>query len=371
MDGPLPDVIGVADASDGGIDSPDTGPEWISAGEFEGTNPRLHSSRGGDLFLAWTTKRVGTNDRYVPRVARLTSANAWDSNYGPATGSPLVASPEVAVGSYEGGRPVLAWSQSNGGSPEQRFIHVAHWTGSQWAAELPPLRLNAAGVAYAPSMHVAEDGIVHIAWEEQLPGVGVPDFRVNEASGRSQWTAPSLIDSGHGRRPWLARTEGADFSAVSFYGSGGLNFVRTKRGSTVMRSQGYQSNTPMIALDGERPVVTWVGADGAIRVQELEASGSWKDYVPSLITEGISPQGPVLALEASGRPVIAWTESDSTQRVLRIARWTGSFWERSSVVDAVPGMGTDAGNPAVALSAGRILVAWEEGGKLFVRRWNR
>jgi hypothetical protein len=69
---------------------------------------------------------------------------------------------------------------------------------------------------------------------------------------------------------------------------------------------------------------------------------------------------PSLELDAQDRPVVFWSEQDSTNRrlVLRMKRWLGSQWGESLDVSAIP---AQAGGGAFAIDEeGQMLCAHPE-----------
>ena len=85
------------------------------------------------------------------------------------------------------------------------------------------------------------------------------------------------------------------------------------------------------------------------------------DLAPAIPTLA-QPLAARVALDPSGHPVVAWTDSDGSSRNTRVARWTGSLWDMSfGSLGAVTGSGTDASSPALALDRfGSPIVAWQE-----------
>ncbi len=93
---------------------------------------------------------------------------------------------------------------------------------------------------------------------------------------------------------------------------------------------------------------------------------------------GLSSSAPALALDSRERPVIAWRDGSGAELQLRVARFDGTRWDAlEGELNAlnVQGLRTDASEPALAIDASdRPLVAWSEadarGMKVFARSWS-
>jgi hypothetical protein len=101
---------------------------------------------------------------------------------------------------------------------------------------------------------------------------------------------------------------------------------------------------------------------------ELGGSGSGGGVSGSA---GASLQ-PSLAVDASGRPWIAWEDQSTFETFLK--RWTGSAWEGLGGSGSGPGLSDAPGNSQhVSLrldSAERPVLAWSENLGLWVKRWD-
>lgn len=88
-------------------------------------------------------------------------------------------------------------------------------------------------------------------------------------------------------------------------------------------------------------------------------------------------EGVVLKMDRNDQPVIAWSESDGTNKNIYVARWTGAAWSMlGAPLSGLSAVGTNAANPSLSFdSANQLVVAWDEttgngmGRDVFARRW--
>ena len=97
----------------------------------------------------------------------------------------------------------------------------------------------------------------------------------------------------------------------------------------------------------------------------------------SAVTGQTPAEDVVLKLDRNDQPVIAWAESDGTNKNIHVARWTGAAWSMlGAPLSGLGAVGTNAANPSLAIdSTNRLVVAWDEatgnglGRDIFARRW--
>jgi serine/threonine protein kinase len=138
-------------------------------------------------------------------------------------------------------------------------------------------------------------------------------------------------------------------------------------GGGVSASPG-NSIIPAIALDGAgRPVVAWfekTGETSEIRVRRWDGA-AWKDVGSAGLPcnpdkiEGVL----TLALDPSDRPLVAWAESPGVgSSAIHLRRWTGSEWGKLGASAPISRARVHSVHPELAMDAsGRPLVAWQEG----------
>ena len=78
------------------------------------------------------------------------------------------------------------------------------------------------------------------------------------------------------------------------------------------------------------------------------------------VTEPLPAGSPSLALDTSGRPVVAWSENDGTSFNIYVKRWDGTSWLlQGSGLDTL--LSQQAQYPKVAMdSLGYPVMVWEE-----------
>jgi hypothetical protein len=140
---------------------------------------------------------------------------------------------------------------------------------------------------------------------------------------------------------------------------------------------GEWSSIDDMAFDSQgRVVVVW--ADSGINV--LRWSGvAWEELGSSWAPTGGISEGyghrPCVLIDPDDRPVVAWISEDDRARQIHVKRWDGSQW-----VEIGEGSGTEAGisdsevdcwSPLLHFDPlGRLVIVWEEEGRLIIRRWN-
>ncbi|KFE64855.1 right-handed parallel beta-helix repeat-containing protein [Hyalangium minutum] len=142
-------------------------------------------------------------------------------------------------------------------------------------------------------------------------------------------------------------------------------------------------SAPSLQVDASGlPVVAWSEAEGearAIHVRRL-VGGIWQpigDPLSASTGSGTHAETPQLVLNAQGHPVVAWSESNGTGAQVHVWAWTGSQWTPYGGGLRVTSSGY-AFNPSLKLDAsGDPVVAWRESpngqyynGTIHVSRWN-
>ena len=149
----------------------------------------------------------------------------------------------------------------------------------------------------------------------------------------------------------------------------------------ISRNRG-QSQAPRLRTDPSgHPVVVWGDTSGALTGEiylKRWDGKAWVELAGSATGGGVSHTGttshsPALALDAKGRPIVAWIE----QKDIYLRRWDGAAW--TELAGSASGEGVSAGTgraayPAVSVDGeGNPVVAWDaaDGGRsrVFVRRW--
>jgi hypothetical protein len=259
-------------------------------------------------------------------------ANAWQ-----LLGTSLDFS-KPALASYSSstidkdGNPVIAWQEFDN---LQHLIYVKRWTGSEWSFLGSPLNIDANKFAYQPSLAIDASGVPSVAWEEDA--ATTRNVYVKRWNGSSWVSLGAALNSTGG--------DGAQNASLGVDGSG--NPVVAWEENT-LKLPNYQSDVYVKRWNG----TAWVQLGGA-----LDVSANRNAVYPSLAVAG------------NGNPVVAWVEYEGFASNLYVKRWTGSAWQ--SLGGALNLSSGGAAFPSLALDAsGKPVVAWEENSNLYVKRWS-
>ncbi len=196
--------------------------------------------------------------------------------------------------------------------------------------------------------------------------------------------------AGTGSNVSLAQTAtGIPVIASSTYDDVETNIVvRTWNGSSWVNIGSPLSNDanigaiePSLALDNSgNPVVAWSESDPQITINVHVArwnGNSWVSLSGLNFYLGIETNAldPSLAIDASGNPVVAHAENDdgSVSDII-VSRWSGSSWTSFGLLSGSTAANSYAFKPSLALdSAGNPVVAWQESdgpSNIYVQRFN-
>ena len=307
------------------------------------------ASIGGIPYVAWP-EDDGTSSEI--RVARLNAAGTdweqpWTGVSATSGGINQATDKEASHPSLAdvGGVPYVAWREFDGGNYE---IRVA--------------RLNAAGTA----------------WEQVSTLATATWGGVNDLTGRNG-ISPSMASIGGVPHVAWAEDDGTNLEVrVSRLNAAGTAWQQVVGGENPINSSSTKSATdPQLASVGGVPYVAWAEIDGAnyeIRVARLNATGtSWVEGPPwtgvSATYGGIKQATDRDGLDPSlasigGVPYVAWSETDGTNREVRVSRLNaaGTAWEQvvggASPVNQADNR--DGQDPSLADVAGVPYVAWSE-----------
>jgi hypothetical protein len=139
----------------------------------------------------------------------------------------------------------------------------------------------------------------------------------------------------------------------------------------------WAGHDPTVALaDDGSPVVAWVEESGATRSVYVKrwTGGEWQSLSGALNWAGGAGR-PSMVLDASGHPVVAWSDAYMTGAeeqvvILTVQAWTGSDWRYLGSPVSRPLVGDEPVAPSVALDQdGRPVVAWQPESTIYVHRW--
>ena len=288
---------------------------------------------------------------------------------------------QPSLGLGAGGHPIVAWQETSGDSTS---IYVKRWDGSTWEQLGGALDMVEANPARGASLAVRPDGRPVVAWQEYEPTSGDRLFGFNifvkrwdgsnwRSRGRMlydsfsfrQALSPSLALEGN--QPVVAwvgtRTHGDPPRAVNWLNVD--SFGGSVSGGSLNVDHEAYAATPSLALDsGGRPVVAWREHDffeprrSSVYVKHWD--GLWQLLGGPLNVDDAAPAfAPSLAVDDFDRPVVAWSESG-----VYVKRWGGSEWHQL-------GGRLDGGRPSLALDpGGHLVVALQHDKSIYVHRWD-
>ncbi len=224
------------------------------------------------------------------------------------------------------GKPIVAFHAVN---RLQTDVYVQRWTGSTWQAVGGAINAVVAQHAYQPAL--------------ALDGTGEPVVALYESDASFHWNV------------YVQQWMGSEWHPLG----GAVNAV-----------PGRDTSAPVLALDGSgKPVIAFSESDGNhsyVYVRQWTGS-TWQSVGgPVNAMPAGDTSAPVLALDGSGKPVIAFYEFDGNHNNVYVRHWTGSDWQAvGGAINAV--IGRDTFQPALAVDAsGKPIVAFQE----YDTRWN-
>lgn len=242
----------------------------------------------------------------------------------------------------------MAWTEFSAFSNNSTDIYVRRWT-TGWTTALGPVDSVSSRNVYSPSLAVEKSTNVNafnpvIAWEE---------------------------DNGANRDIYVKRWNGSTWTN---YGSG----------TPLDKSASNSAAQPSLVLDSNnRPYVAWterVGTTNNIYVKRWTGTAwAWVggsagiDF--SLSNEATFPS---LAIGSDNKPVIAWTEENTTtfNGNIYVKKLVGNTWTLVGTTAIDRSIANYALSPSLDLdSSNNPMVAWEEqlasgDSNIYTKRWN-
>ncbi len=337
-----------------------TGTEWADLGESAtggGVSrapgwsrfPAVAVDRSGNPGVAWDDATSGSLQVYVKRW----DGTAWMEFAGSASGVGVSASADSAewpsLALDADGNPVVAWTDYRS---EEYRVRVTRWTGSRWE-EFP--RILIAGGGQHPT-------------------------------GPTDRTPLALDPAGHPVVAWRDRSNGNwEIHLRRWNGLEWEELAGSATGGGVSATAGI-SILPAMALDPSgRPIVAWMdNASGNHEIYLKRFDGrSWVELAGSATGGGVSAMpghstNPAVAVDAAGRPIVAWQEHAARKSDIYLRRWTGAAWVEMAGSGSPGGISrtpSDAGQPEIAIDpGGNPVVAWgvtigHPNEEVYVRRW--
>ncbi|AEI66029.1 hypothetical protein LILAB_20645 [Corallococcus macrosporus] len=349
-----------------------TGQTWEPLGNVlkpASTSADLHFNRGGEPVVAfssyntWMDEELGMVFVAETDIQRWTGASwerlallgsNWDTEW-PSQWNQEREAPSIAFNAT--GTPYLAHATGvYAGFGCQGDVHLAVTTrvDDAWQAVDAPSRgaPEQCGIISTPSMTLNGSQLPVVAWAEFTHAGGTP---ANDG------------------RIYVKQRTAVGWSALG--------------GAITHHTSGTSATQPVLRLSStEVPVLAWqesnptgTGMTAAdIHVRRWE-DRQWKPLGGRISANpGETPaDNPALALDSDDTPIIAWSESDGTNRRVHVRKWTGEDW--LSLGGAPSEIPESAGAATVSLQLdeeGTPWVAWDasaNGGpsRIFVYRFNR
>ena len=349
---PTPTATTVPDWQEAGPGSASSG--GISNSARDSLDPSLAIAPDGTPYVAWLDASDGDWEIYVRRWtgssweevgAGSASEGGVSDNYGGSFSPSLAIAPD--------GNVYLAWADMTYGDGE---IYVLRWDGSSWqevgagSASGGGISNNANG-SWVPSLAIAPDGMPWVAWEDESSWN--TEIYIRRWSGFSWETVGSGSASGAG----ISNSNGGSYDPALAIGADGSAFVA------------WEDNS-----DGDKEIYVrrWNGT-------------SWEEAgVGSARWGGISynigdSRFPSPAVAPDGSVTIAWQDRSSGENEIYVLRWDGSSWQEvgagSSSSSGISDNAGDSWLPSLALdSDGTPYVSWENhdgwNNDIYIRSWN-
>ena len=290
-----------------------------------------------------------SGDRSWQVVGAGSASGGGISNNGGESNQPTVA---VA----QDGSVYVAWSDNSGGDEE---IYVKRWNGGSWQAVGSGSASgggisNNSGQSKWAAIAVAADGTPYVAWRDWSSGKG---------------------------QIYVRRWNGSQWQEV---GSG------SAAGGGISDSSADSGRAPSIAigLDGT-PYVAWRDYDGSrgqIYVKRWNGSqwtevGNHSAHGGGISNNNANSVRPSIAVAPDAKPVVAWMDYSANEdgAEIYVRRWNGSIWEEIGSGSATGGgiskNNGDSHAPWIAIAPdGMPFISWHDNSsgdyEIYVRRWN-
>ncbi|MCJ0765652.1 Ig-like domain-containing protein [Variovorax terrae] len=291
-------------------------------------NAALVADAAGNVTAVWRQSSGGSN--YVLNASRY-SSGAWSVPVRIDSPSAISASSSAALVVDAAGNVTALWSQNNG---TRNIINASRYGGGAWSAPTQVDSASATGDAQSPALAVDAAGSVTAAWSQNNGVRSV--INASRFSGGS-WSPAVEIDS-----------PGATGSA----------------------------DRPTLAADAAGNVTAaWIQISGARAIFNASrySSGNWSTPVqvdsPSA-TGGVDQT--VLAADIAGNVTALWSQASGARVVINACRFSGGRWSTPVEVDSASATGTADGPLLAVDAAGNAVAAWSQVlGSSFVVNTNR
>ncbi len=300
-------------------------------------DPDLAVASDGTAYIVWNNQTSQDREIFGMRnVGGTFSAigNGSASGAGISSNTTSSTQPRVALDAAE--LPVVVWAENTGGSGGDYSTYVKRFDGTAWVevstGSASGTGLSGADYAFEPVIATRGTELV-VAWTVSNAGNSIHVRRFD---------GTSFVDVGPGASAPLGVTGNA------------------------------ASREPRIAIDPAGRVVLaysdWTSGYPQIHVRRFDGTGWAEVGAGSATAGGISDSWwmahePTLALDATGEPVVAWTDVGYGASEIYLKRFDGAAWTDIFVSAVGPGVSNSATNsrqPSLATRGNRLCVAWSE-----------
>ena len=335
--------VGAGSASEGGVSD-------NYGGSF---SPSLAISPDGNVYLAWADMTYGDGEIYVLRW----DGSSWQEvGAGSASGGGISNNangswvPSLAIA--PDGMPWVAWEDESNWNTE---IYIRRWSGSSWetvgsgSASGAGIS-NSNGGSYDPALAIGADGSAFVAWEDNSDGdkeiyvrrwngtsweeAGVGSARwggISYNTGDSRFPSLAVAPDGSVTIAWQDRSSGEnEIYVLRWDGSSWQEVGAGSSSSSGISDNAGDSWLPSLALDSDgTPYVSWENHDGwnnDIYIRSWNGA-SWEELgAGSASRSGISDNAglsndPTMAIGPNGTPYIAWEDDTSNGWEIYVKRY--------------------------------------------------
>lgn len=339
----------------------------------------LTTDPGGAPVLAWV-ERGPAGERLYDQL----HAARWDGGRWQPLGSVLNENPthnaaQLTATRGPDGWPWLGWSEDAGTAHVDSYL-ISRWDGRAWSSPGQyAVRRNLSDAGKSRAFTVTKDNTPYLTWTNiYYPGASagvVQPFT---------WQGTRFKEDA---RPLNRSLQNAAFFSAATTGPNGTLYTAWLEGRVatsdvyVARQEPGGGWTNLGGALNFRPrTYTFApqlkaGADGALVAAWMEDQGGvdnvfakrwtgsgWARLGASLNVDPTQPaERPNLALDAAGRPLLAWAEGQAGSRRVYAKRWTGARWQLLGGGPLNLNPRQDAQSASVTVDgSGRAVIAWCE-----------
>lgn len=312
-------------------ESTDDGKTWSSPVDISKTkgvslHPAIAVEKSGALDVVWSDTG---SDPISPDIFFVRSADGgttWTepmdiSNTPGVSGEPTLAiAPDDSIH--------VVWTDSSKGMKNKDIYYTSSTdAGKHWAKDplLPAVDIsNTTGASSEPTIAVAPDNIIHVAWADSTPGTTHPDIFYTQNSN-NKWTTP--VNISHSPR-------------VSAH--------------------------PALSCGKEKVFLCWSDNSKKENAADIwlavgDKNGKFAEPINVSNTPGVSSE-PAAAADQSGEAAIVWSDTSTGTKTPSI--FAKASLDNASGFTAVMDLSNNKQcvriHPDVTVSGGKMFVVWEE-----------